>query len=129
MSAIATSDGAVWRLPKNDVWNVPDFPIAEVRFEIETKGPFGEISKVRGLAVSCDFVGQFPTRVENCRVYGIRALLNAHPSGYQMEGKVSLKGKKYRAFTSSVLFEREDGSLCSVAVLHVCLPHSGEEDQ
>ena len=37
----------------------------------------------------------------------------------QMEGQVSLGGKKYSAFTSSQLFEREDGSLVDVGVIFV----------
>lgn len=100
---------ACWTLEKNDVWNVPDAPTNEVRFEIETRGPWQIVSKVRGLAMTDDG-----------RVYGLRNLLDARQSGYDMNGKVSIAGRKYRAFTSSKLFQRPDGSLVDVGILYVC---------
>jgi hypothetical protein len=70
------------------------------------------VTKVRGLAVR---------RQGNLAwIYGLRTLSQARQSGYQMEGRVSVGGKRCRAFTSSMMFEREDGSLCNVAVLEVC---------
>jgi len=100
------SPGA-WKLPPNDVWNIPED--TEVRFDYETVGPWQVVRSLRALAVTLDG-----------KVFGNRALSNPRESGYQMEGRVSIGGRKYRAFTSSHLFEREDGSLCDVAVLIVC---------
>lgn len=107
---------STWHLSDNPVWNVPP-SIGELRFDLTlTPFPFASVRSVRGLAV--DQWG---------RVYGIRTLLNARESGYALEGRVRLAGKRFRAFTSSQLFQRPDGSLCSVATLHVCLPGDGKD--
>lgn len=92
-----------------------DFPLlivdASVHFDIETRGPWGCVSKVSGLAVAKEG--------DTVDVIGVRCLLNAEQSGHQMEGKVSVHGKKYRTFTSSQLFWI-NGILVDVAVLYVC---------
>jgi len=106
-----------WKLPHNDVWNVPD-DVHELRFEFETVGPWSIIRKLRGIAMTLDG-----------KVFGERSLLNPKESGYQMEGQVSIEGKKYRAFTSSQLFERPDGSLCDVAMLVVCDYNARQREQ
>lgn len=96
------------KLGVNELWNIPDAPINEVRFDIETLGPWQVVSKVRGLAMTLDG-----------KIFGMRNMRAPKESGYQLEGRVSVGGKKYRAFTSSTLFERDDGSLCDVATLVV----------
>lgn len=51
--------------------------------------------------------------------YGTRTLTNIRQpvGGYELEGQVSVKGKKYSAFTSSQMFEI-DGKLIDVATIH-----------
>lgn len=53
-------------------------------------------------------------------LHGVRTLTNVRESGYELEGRVSINGKKYRAFTSSELMQRPGGQLVSVGVLHIC---------
>lgn len=97
-----------WKLEPNDIWNVPD-DTNELRHDIETRPGFHQtILKIVGLAIDLDG-----------KIYGMRSLISPKESGYQMEGRVSIGGKKHRAFTSSKLFERPDGSLCDVGVLIV----------
>jgi hypothetical protein len=48
--------------------------------------------------------------------FGKRTMTNLRQSGYELEGWVSIGGKKYTAFTSSVLIEVE-GKLINVAVI------------
>lgn len=108
-SAKATIGTGTWELEHNEIWNVPDYPVNEVRGDFKTKGPFNAISKYTALAVD-----------KHGNIYGERSLQNFRESGYDLEGRVSVGGKKYRAFTSSVLFQRKDGSLCNVAALYVC---------
>jgi hypothetical protein len=108
--AQAEKHPGAWKLPDNDIWNLPTEG-GEQRFEIDTVGPWQVVKTVRGLAV--DYNG---------RVFGIRSMHAPKESGYNMEGRVSVGGKKYRAFTSSRLFERPDGSLIDVAILYVCFP-------
>ena len=103
----AIKSGAVYRLPHNPLWNIPAGD--EVRFDIQTFGPWYIIRSIKGLAID-----------EHGTIYGIRTMTDCHESGYAQEGRVSIGGKKRRAFTSSQLFQREDGSLCNVAILYVC---------
>jgi hypothetical protein len=113
--AMAEVHAGAWKLPKNDIWSIPP-DVGEVRFvhdESAHMGFGGELRRVTrrltGLAITRDG-----------RVFGKRTLMSPKESGYQLEGRVSIGGTKYRAFTSSRLFEREDGSLCDVGVLIVC---------
>lgn len=103
----ATDAGGAWTLPPNALWNVPAGD--DKRGDMETRPPWGVIVRYRALAV--DLSG---------RVYGWRSLESPHESGYQLEGRVKVGGKRYRAFTSSQLFQRADGTLCDVATLIVC---------
>lgn len=50
-------------------------------------------------------------------IYGIRTLTNVRNSGYDLEGYVSIKGKKYTAFTSSELFQ-VNGKLINASIIH-----------
>jgi hypothetical protein len=105
-----------WKLPDNEVWNIPEG--GEERFDIKTTGyGWNLVTDIRGLACTLDG-----------RIFGYRNMHHPKESGYQMEGKVSIGGKKVRAFTSSRLFERPDGSLIDVAILVVCLPDREEDD-
>lgn len=101
--------GGAWTLKKNTIWNIPEPGIDEVRFEYKTEGPWHNVKSLSGLAVTL-----------RGKVFGIRSLIAPREDGYNMKGRVSIGGKKYPAFTSSRLFEREDKSLCSVGVLVVC---------
>ena len=104
----ATTAPGAWTLAHNDVWSVPETG-GEIPFEYETQGPWQIVRKLRGLAVTLDG-----------KVFGMRNLQRPRESGHQMEGRVSVGGKSYRAFTSSKLFERPDGSLIDVGALIVC---------
>lgn len=101
--------GANGHLAPNDIWNIPPAPQNEVRGSLKTYGPWQIARSYRALAM--DMHG---------RVFGIRTMSNVRESGYELEGRVSIEGRKYRAFTSSKLFSREDGSLCDVAIVYVC---------
>ena len=98
--------------------NLPD-DTNEVRFEIEHHGPWQLVSRVRGLCVSMDMqetdYGQRITA--GFYVHGVRAMSDIKESGYQLEGRVAVNGRKRSAFTGSILFERADGSLLEVACL------------
>jgi hypothetical protein len=94
-----------WVLPENDVWNVPD---EDLRFDMDFyPGPWRVIKSVKGMAKTLDG-----------KVFGVRTLSGAKESGYCLEGKVSIGGKKYRGFTSSTLFKK-DGQWVEVATIIV----------
>lgn len=112
------SSTAVW--PSGVPFPVP-IADGESRFQMETRGRYGGISKLVGLAISQEFgeVGRPRTPEQSgITVHGVRSMGGLRESGYAMEGSVSIGGKKYSAFTSSTLFLVE-GELVSVAVFHV----------
>lgn len=105
----ARHTGGSQTLEPNSVWNIPE-GVSEVRGEIKhSRFPFASYIGFRALAMDGDGY-----------VYGVRSLTNCREDGYCLAGQVSIDGRKYRAFTSSTLFQRQDGSLCDVAVIHVC---------
>ena len=109
--ALAQVRAGAWKLEPNDVWSVPD-DVAEVPFQMERwPGYHAPLKSVRGIAMD-----------EQGCVYGPRVLSGAREMGHCLEGRVSIGGQKYRAFTSSRLFERPDGSLVDVGILYVCRP-------
>ena len=88
-----------------------DASIDEQRLNIKTQGPWSVIVRCSGLCMRTDFETGEHT------IYGQRALTNIRQSGYELEGRVSIGGKKYTAFTSSHLFELENGQLISAAII------------
>jgi hypothetical protein len=105
---VADTASSAWKLPPNNVWNVPD-GVDEVRGSLKTTCMCRIPVSYRALAAG--FHGY---------VYGTRTLSALRESGYCLEGSVQIAGRRYRGFTSSQLFERPDGSLVDVATIHVC---------
>ena len=77
-------------------------------------------------------VGQIPTKfvapvmvakfsplgwAESYTLYGIRTLSDIKQSGYHLDGRVSINGKKYSAFSSSILWS-VDSRLIQTAVIY-----------
>lgn len=83
----------------------------EQRLEIETRGPWSIISSCKGLTIWQDFT------TNEIEIYGYRTLSRPRNSGYELEGYVSIAGEKRSAFTSSHLFELENGHLIDVGIL------------
>jgi hypothetical protein len=93
----------------------------EARGEMSTKGPWNIPISYTALCMSTVYDKNPPygfIRIESTTVYGTRTMSNIRQSGYDLEGYVSIKGKKYSAFTSSQLFELPDGKLINVATIH-----------
>lgn len=91
----------------------------QIRGEMETRGPWQMISKYKALVMSANYVKQdyVGHRIKDRKFYNRRVLSNPEQSGYALEGNVSIGGKRYSAFTSSVLFDVE-GKIIDVAVIH-----------
>jgi len=86
--------------------------------KIEQFGPWQIVSSCEGLCVSKTFSKeQGYTEITQVVIYGKRKLSNPKQGSYELEGYVSIKGKKYSAFTSSQLFEIE-GKTLQVGVIH-----------
>ena len=98
-----------------------DIAAGEKRGEMETRGPWGTISRYSAITEAKDFTEVFPTKTARARFWPARSLENPRESGYQLEGRVSIGGRKVRAFTASQLFELPDGRLIDVATIFACL--------
>lgn len=57
---------------------------------------------------------------ESYTLYGVRTLADIKQSGYHLEGRVSINGKKYSAFSSAILWS-VDGRLIQTAVIYARL--------
>ena len=57
---------------------------------------------------------------ESYTLYGIRTLSDIKQSGYHLDGRVSINGKKYSAFSSDILWS-VDGKLVATAVIYARL--------
>ena len=110
----------------------------EKRGEISTRGPWSIITRYR--AVCADHVSpegpECATWYGGVRgvtgalvVYGVRSLDKPRESGYELEGFVSIRGRKFSAFTSSQLFTLPNGKLLNCAILYprthggLAIPH------
>lgn len=114
----ADPKSAVWKITEEQWREYISSELEDQRFEMETMGPWRVVRRVSAPATSIVW-GEYST-AESITLYGRCAMHNPRESGYQLEGRVSIKGKKYRAFTSSCMFELPDGRLLETAVLHVC---------
>ena len=110
-----------WQIPANDLFN-PPIAGEDVRAEIETRGPWQIVYKVRALAVLDAGADRshFEPYTNQLQIIGVRTLHGAREAGYCMQGRVKANGRSYRAFTSSILCQAPDGKLCSVTVLYCC---------
>ena len=93
------------------------------RFDTETRGPWQIAVRLRAPVATCYW--------DKSRIYTVTrgfslladcgTMTDPRQSGYDMEGRVSVAGKKVRAFTSSQLFQLPDGSLRDCAIIFACL--------
>jgi hypothetical protein len=93
----------------------------QIRGNYETFGVWNIIKSYEALCISNEYdrTGMFP-KIASTEIYGRRKLSNPKQSGYHLDGFVSIKGKKYRAFTSSILIE-VDGKLIDIATINAVI--------
>lgn len=86
--------------------------------EMKTQGAWQICTSFKALCLSKTYdKSKMYTEVTETVLYGLRTMSRPRQGGYELEGYVSIKGKKYSAFTSSQLFE-VDGKLINVATIH-----------
>jgi hypothetical protein len=105
--------------------SVEEVSRGEVRGKMKTFGPWGIPLSYTALAMSRKYTRKedqrFTAECDGVSAFGIRTLSRPVQSGYELEGRISVNGKKYRGFTSSQLFELPCGHLVNVAIIHVCI--------
>jgi len=93
----------------------------EIRGELKTFGPWQIPVSFTALCCSNHWDrSKYPHTHGPLHVYGKRTLSRPQQSGYELEGRVSIGGKKYRGFTSSQSFELPGGKLVNVSIIHAC---------
>lgn len=92
--------------------------LADTRGELTTIGPW--CLPVRYVAPCVSYIWGPHSAIVSVTLYGMRTLTALRESGYQLEGRVSIGGKKYRGFTSSQLWQLPDGRLLETATIHAC---------
>lgn len=93
----------------------PSIDAGRHSFEMVQTFPWGTIRKLRAVVEFAEF-GEFSSK-KWAKFYPMRAMSRPMEDGYCMRGYVSVGGKKYKAFTSSQLFELPCGKLVDVAVI------------
>ena len=90
----------------------------DIRAEYETVGPWSIIKSFSALCITNEYdkSGMF-TKIISTTFFGKRKLSRPKDSGYNLEGYVSIGGKKYSAFSSCMLIEVE-GKLINVQTIH-----------
>lgn len=93
----------------------------QIRGNYETVGVWNVIKSYEALCISNEYdnSGMFP-KIASTEIYGKRKLSNPRQSGYYLEGFVSIKGKKYKAFTSSILID-VDGKVIDIATINAVI--------
>lgn len=95
----------------------------EKRFAIESDGLWQVTKSIRGLACTSEWEKSAGgDRVSAYTFHGDQTGRQVTQPGTWSECRVSIGGKKLSAFTSSVMFQTEDGKLVDVAVLHCRTP-------
>ena len=107
------------KLTKEEAINLGIDPTLEKQYgEMDTQNPWGICTKFKALCLSKTYEKHMGyTEVKEAVLYGLRTMSRPKQGGHELEGYVSIKGKKYSAFTSSQLFEVE-GKLIDVSVIH-----------
>lgn len=91
----------------------------EKRGAIETRGPWNICVRYTALATTATWRdapgGPY---VDEYTLHGDRTMYAPREAGHNLEGRVSIDGRKRSAFTSSIMFELPDGRLINVACIH-----------
>jgi hypothetical protein len=100
----------------------------EMRGDLKTIGMWHIPVSYRALAMSCVWDNSAGyTVTKSATIYGVRTLADCKQSGHELEGRISIAGKRVRGFTSSQLFEIENGKLVNIATIHACVNDSAHK--
>ena len=94
--------------------------LTDQRGELETWGAWHVPIRFSAPAVTVTW-GPYST-METVTLYGRRTMHAPRESGYHLEGRASIGGRKLSCFTSSQLFQLPDGTLLETATIHCRKP-------
>lgn len=95
-------------------------PGDDVRGRIDARGPWGIIAKYSAPCVRLNWKQtEYGAIIESVTLYGCRTMGSPKESGYNLEGTVSVNGKKISAYTSSILWRLPDGRLIASSTINI----------
>lgn len=95
-------------------------PDDDVSGKTVTSGRWGIIAKFSAPCIRLNWKKtEYGAIIESVTLYGWRTIGNPKESGYNLEGTVSVKGRKISAYTSSALWRLPDGRLISSATINI----------
>lgn len=109
-----------------ELFTEAEITAGEKRLETKTLGA------VSGLAIEMENRRELlsPYAPDYCKtgavIHGVRTISAPRQNGFEIEGAVSIAGKKHRAFSSSMLFRLPSGKILSAGILYVCTPTGGK---
>lgn len=92
--------------------------LSDQRGEMETVGPWHLPIRYSAPAITVQWAPTPYAQMATVTFHGKRTMHGPKESGYHLEGRVSLKGNKVSAFTSSQMFRLPDGTLLESKVIH-----------
>lgn len=97
-----------------------DIEAGEKRGESTYVGPWDIMKSYKAIVEHLEWGDSRGTlERKRLRVWPPRTMANIRPCGYDIEGWVSLGGKKVSCFSSSIMFETPDGRLVDCAAIFV----------
>ena len=113
----AKHDSAIKLTPEQCIFLGIDTNVDEIRGNLKTIGVWQLPVSYKAMCIDTLYMnidGQIkPTEIT---FFGMRTMTNVRQSGYNIDGYVSIKGKKYTCFDSSVMIE-VNGKLINVACI------------
>jgi hypothetical protein len=103
--------------------------LQDQRGDLETRGPWR--LPVRFIAPCLTLHWEhngYCNNVVAVTLWGKRTMRNLRESGYQLEGRLSLRGKTVSGYTGGQMFQLPDGTLLETAAIHVRAAAAGIAD-
>lgn len=93
--------------------------LTDLRGDLLTVGPWHQPVSYRAPAILYTWEDKgYGSSIIAVTLYGLRTMRSLRQSGYCLTGRLSIKGKTVKGFTSSQLWQLEDGRLIDTAVIH-----------
>jgi hypothetical protein len=93
----------------------------EIRGECKTVGPWQVLRSYKALCEASEWIntGYGQKRRAKVTFFGVRTMGDIKECGYGIEGRVSVKGKKYTCYDTTQMFMLPSGKLVNVATIGV----------
>jgi len=103
--------------------------LQDQRGVLETRGPWSLPVRYSAPCLTLHWEQtSYNPRILAVTLWGKRTMRNLRGSGYQLEGRLSLRGKTVSGYTGGQMFQLPDGTLLETAAIHVRAASAGLAD-